>query len=176
MRLCLLHLRLLAGGVESAQDDACRLQAQRSGECCPLSSVGSLTVEDPKLPTDSPHRLLGASCHAGDAAVRQIGGDEHDQAWGLSRWSAQRTAIGPSRVLRVGDHGPRPPKGRTRSIRCSGLASVSERGDHHGRQETRPPSPGPCVDPRGATRVPRIPNDSAPAPGESLNLDVSDAE
>ena len=135
LRLCLSQLSLLAGGVEPAQDDPCRPQAQRSAERRSLSGDGPLAVEDPKRPADRTRRLLGASCHTGDTAVRQIGGDEHDQAWTLSGWSVQRAAIGPSRVQRVSDHGPRPLEGRTRRVPCRSLAAVSGRGDHHGGQE-----------------------------------------
>ena len=77
LRLGLSQFRLLAGGVESAQDDACGPEAH-AGRGLPPARWRSLGRRGSAAASRWRRRLFNSLRHSGDAAVRQIGGDEHD--------------------------------------------------------------------------------------------------
>ena len=135
---------VLPGGVDSAQDDAGRLEGQRQAEGGGLPLDGCLAVKDAQRPADRPCRLLSALRHPGDAAVGEIGGYEDDQAWTLRGRPALRAAVVTGRLQSASDHGLRPPDGRIGGAQCSGMAGASGRGKDQGCQQRRHDDPDPA--------------------------------
>ena len=85
--------RRCSDGVEAAEDDAARLEVDRGPQRAAVPGRAGLAVEDPQRPADRAGRLLDAARDAGDAAVRQVRRDEHDEGGRLRARTGGRASI-----------------------------------------------------------------------------------